>query len=258
MREWILTLPLFLCQNRENEVWDMADRGSKVKGFYMERHNFSKEVKDNEELFLRLEGAKGQEREDIITELLENNMRGVHVVIRRKFKGTAVHICQGYRMTFDELFSVGYEALLSAIKTFDVHRGFKFTTYYYKCIHYYYNKFFERIKIDAGDISMDATVHESNSNVDDKDLTMSHMLRRDEDIAQVVADNSYISSMVSELEKEFKPKYMNVFKANMDGLYTQMELAEQFGMSQAHISRIVRKVQKRAREIRDEWEGVIL
>lgn len=223
-----------------------------VKGLYLEKVE-NAVIKDNEEMFLQLEEAPEEMKPYIVDDLVKNNVRMIHFVIKRRYGAKLVEILNGYRMTYDELFAVGIDTLMRAIDKFDVHLGWKFTTLLGKMLHNAFSKFFDRIKIDPNIDSMDATMYGNRQKEDDKDITLLDQLYSSEDVEDAVTNSSLVALVLQEINKIYsdRPHYVGIYKSYISGITHQETLAKMYGCSQVQVSRVIKKVQATARQIRE-------
>lgn len=210
---------------------------------------------NNEELFIELEMANEEDKPVIVEKLLHNNLGLIHRYLNRRYKSHLNTHCQSYRMTYDELFSMGCETILKAIYRFDLSRGFKFPTLAMKMLSNEYSKYFDRIKgVSPTDTSVDAAVEYGS---DSKPISLLEMLD-DEDNTQGVSDRLFMVELFEHLENKFSSKDMDIFKTHMMGDISQKEIGKEYGISQVQVSRIIRRIQAEARAMRDETSEVMV
>lgn len=223
-------------------------RSRATRGFYIDKIG-QQEIENNEDMFRELQEVEEEEhREVIIERIVVNNLRAIHDVIRRRFGSNTNNILTAYRMSYDDLYSLGYESLVRAIQIYDLSKGYKFVTLLYQMLYNNYNKYFERIKMPKNVLSMETLVYG-----DDDSTTIEDLIRdASEDVAEVVSEFEYVGSILRDLKDVVPDRDLQILLYSATTEMTQSEIGRKFGVSQMQISRIVRRVQETARKIRDK------
>ncbi len=219
--------------------------GASRPGFYLEDIHV-KEIVDSDELFIKLQNANEEDKEEIVTQIFLNNLGVIHHIIsKRIFRQT--HLFNRYRITYDDVFSALSFYLLHAIRRFDIDKGSRFISLAYVSINNGLTNYITRLK-DRDVISLDKPVSEhEDSQLDYKDTLESEELG-----FNGIEDMNAFNSVIKELEKVVSPRDLSITLEYITGDYTQSQLAVKYGVAQMTIGRSVKKVQKMARSLRDE------
>lgn len=223
-----------------------------VRGFYIDKLGQA-EIKNNEEMFRKLaeaiENGTSEDISDIENEIVSNNLRAIHDVIRRRFGSNTNNILTAYRMSYDDLYSLGYESLVRAIQIYDLSKGYKFITLLYQMLYNSYNKYFERIKMPKNVISMESALYENSDNP----ITIEDIISdATEDFSNTIVMSEFTRYLLRELKGRVDPRDLQILMYSVESELTQTEIGKKFGISQMQVSRIVRRVQETARQIRDK------
>jgi RNA polymerase sporulation-specific sigma factor len=173
---------------------------------------------------------------DNLKKVVENNM-GLVGSISKKYSRHS-------RVSYDDIFQVGCIGLMKAARNFDVHKGYKFSTYAYIKIRGEILLFLKkRTKFHIGNaypLSLDY-IQNSSSEID-----------RWADFSQVVPDNfeleEYISMKV-DLEEAISqlPKiYKKIFALKMEG-FKYREIAQITGISEVSVWRYYKNTRRKIR-----------
>ncbi|HEX2925034.1 MAG TPA: sigma-70 family RNA polymerase sigma factor [Ruminiclostridium sp.] len=127
----------------------------------------------------------------------------------------------------EEILAEARMGLWKACITYDVGKGYKFSTYAFRVITNEIGCFMRKQKKYAGTISLDATISE------DENLSIMDMLGYEHDLEA----NLNYEHKSKTLEKY---EYLKLFS---DG-NTQREISQLTGLSQSYISRLIRKERK--------------
>jgi RNA polymerase sigma factor (sigma-70 family) len=214
--------------------------------------NLQVEVVNNEELFLELQNTEDEDvKAELTDKILRNNLRTIHNVIYKRYGSRLAEILQRNRMTYGDLFSIGIELMMKAINKFDLDMGYKFSTLSYTVLHNGYSKYFQRLKTPDSNLSTETPLHTSKSDASEVTLLDTLALESDDNIEKQISEVSFYIALFEELEKKYKPRDMAIIRASLSGQYTQTQIGAKFGITQVQVSRIIRKIQKTARELRD-------
>jgi RNA polymerase sigma factor (sigma-70 family) len=230
-----------------------SNNRKKEVGLYLE--TMQSQVENNEELFLQLENTDDDEQKaEIIDTIFRNNLRAIHSVIYRRYGTRLQDILQRNRMTYGDIYSIGCDTLWRAIDKFDINLGFKFVTLLYKMLHNAFGKYFQRLKTPDSNLSIETPMYNNQSDASEITLLDMITLETEDEISQV-DDMDFFLRIFEELEKECKPKDMMLIRSYLTGEYSQASLGAKFGVSQVQAGRIIKRVQAKAREIRDRISG---
>jgi RNA polymerase sporulation-specific sigma factor len=226
-------------------------------GFYLEETNLRKYTHNNEELFHKLDEADEEIKPEIVSDIIENNLRLIHYIIKKRYP--SIHtLCQSLRVTPDDFFSVGYYALMKAVYTFDITKGFKFATYATRTIHNEFGMFIRKHKRSFMVTSLSEVTYEGDSGAVDSEMTLMDLLAdplatHEEDY--VHQEFGFI--VMDELDRVLKPREMMIFRMYVSGgedHLTQREIADILGISQSYISRLLKKTLDKARKVYNKLE----
>lgn len=222
-----------------------------TRGFYLE--DTQVEIVSNEELFAELETIEDEYlQEQMIERIVKNNLKSIHNIIYRRYGSRLNEILCRNRMTYGDIYSILLEALWRAVRGFDLSKGIKFTTYSYTCMHGDISKYFQRLKTPDTNLSADAPLPGMKEDSDEVSLLDNALMTDEyENVEEHVTNAQFYISLFDELEKVFKPRDMGVIRSYMSGDMTQEEIGQKYGVSQVQISRIIRKIQATARDIRE-------
>lgn len=137
---------------------------------------------------------------------------------------------------------IGYIALCKAAKSYKPDIGYAFTTYAIKCImnEFLYNKRKENGRLhDTYHMSLDKPVAVDSEG---KEITLLDVVPDTTSLEGDVIYSEFINKY-NEYLKTLSDKHRNIILLYHQGL-TQREIADKVGGTQAHISRIIRKVNK--------------
>lgn len=228
----------------------MATKAKKV-GFYLEELPHSKERINNEEKFNQLLDADEYESQEIIQEILVGNLGLIRYVLNKRYGSGLYDLCTKIRVTPDDFFSTGYYALMKAIYTFDISKGYKFATYASMCLHNEYGMFIRSHKRSFAVSSMNEVTYKGDRG-EDSDITLLEMLSYDDEALEEVILEDFGFLVMDELNKVIKPRDMAILRMYIsggdDGM-TQKEISEQLGISQSYVARLIAKTMNKARNI---------
>ena len=143
-----------------------------------------------------------------------------------------------------ELVSVGCVGLIKAVDTYDISRGYEFSTYICKCIDNEIKMFLRKLNKYSGILSLDDVLYGSEK---DDDIKLKDCIKsRDIDMEEeyIEKDLSIIElqllqqsmECLSERDREIVMLYFGFYNNKR---YDQQEIADMFGISQSQTSRII-------------------
>lgn len=230
-----------------------------AKGLYLEsyRHDKVANAQYNRELFSKLEEANGDEKEEIIQEILLSNLRSVHYMLY-KFNNLKQK-CGVFRITYDELFSAGYYGLYKAIRTFDHTKGIQFMTYSSRIIQNEMLMMLRRFKKTEFDFSLSKVVTEGNSS--ESEHTLEEILPdlNSEEGFEWIVKKDLADRILVQLEHSVKHRDFTIYTIYLEDEITHAELGDLFGISQSYISRIIKRCENKCNNIAKRlMEGSLL
>lgn len=168
--------------------------------------------------------------------IINHNIRLVMYEIK-KFSNTSYDL--------SELVSIGLIGLIKSVDTFDMSKGLQFTTYSGRCIDNEILMFLRKNKKYTNNISLDQTIGKDK---DDKELKVYDTLEDiNSDFVKKYEDNeSYkvIRNVINQLPERDKIIVMKHFGFINDKPMTQIEIANELGVTKSYISRVIKKVLK--------------
>ncbi len=206
-------------------------------------------AKDELDNLLKQSQAGSKEAKEKIT---THNIRLVLHEIISKFKN----------VDYDkkDLVSIGAIGLLKAIDTYDISKGYKFSSYATTCIDNEILMFIRKLKGKSNfENNIDSLNRVAMQDKDGNAATLQDQIRDDKDF---VEDNertvtyNIIRKLVNSLPDKDREIIMLYFGFDNDQTYTQREIAHKMNMAQSMVSRIiVRNVEKIGKML--EFIGVI-
>lgn len=155
-----------------------------------------------------------------------------------------------------DLISIGNLGLAKAINTYDLSKGYEFTTYAAKCIDNEILMFLRKLKRKQDVDSLDIPVYQDKEG---SELKLGDILSDDRDLVEDY-ENTEIHEIIREVIKELPNRNREIvmlyFGFYDDRRYSQYEIADKFGISQVQVSRIITKIVKKIGEFL-ESEGLI-
>jgi len=183
--------------------------------------------------------------------LIIHNIRLVLYLVTSKFKN----------VNYDkkDLVSIGNIGLIKAIDSYDLSKGFEFTTYASRCINNEILGFLKKLKKDQSIDSIDSVMF---YNKDGQEMKLEDKLSDDNDLVEDYV-NEETHKIIREVVKELpnnrdKEIIMLYFGFYDDKTYTQKEIADKFNICRAYVSRIVKKVVKKVGKILESKEVIEL
>ncbi len=213
-------------------------------GYYLEYQDAPEFKQDNEELFRKLDLTDEDEKPIVVEEIISNNIRLVHFIMNKRYPNMN-QLCQRIRVTPDEFFSTGMFALMKAVHTFDISKGFKFATYASMVIHNEYGMFIRSHRRYFNEDNLDGVKAEDGEG---KQLTLLDLLVDDNEDLEEIEMKEIGLQLLLEMEKKIKPKDLAILRMYMVG-GNQRAIAEELGLSQSYVSRIVKRAMDQARKI---------
>lgn len=224
-------------------------------GLYLDKIHKSN-ILDNDELFKQLKSCSKKDRPDIVQSIFLNNVSSINVVIHRMFGSRLPNVLNDFRLQYDDVFSIGCEALLSSIESFDPELGFKFSSYSFASIRRCISKFFSRIRnLSPSDVSVDKNYAEVDSGGEEYTLMDLVSVQLHTPMEDGVLNRNYIQFILNELRESSSDRDYMIFSTWLHEEKTQKEVGEAFGVTQTYVSKVVKRVQKKARKIREVVES---
>ena len=203
--------------------------------WFMDGHKLPQPLPRDETFKLIQLATNGSEEARV--KLVTHNIRLVLYIVSNRFSN----------VEYDkkDLVSIGNIGLLKAIDTFDISKGFEFSTYAMKCIDNEILMFLRKIKKHQNIVSMDTIVFHDK---DGSDIKLEDKLSDGSDLVEDHEQNeihSIIRKLVQELPDREKEIVMLHFGFYNDRIYTQEEIADKLNISQSYTSRLIKKTVKK-------------
>lgn len=155
-----------------------------------------------------------------------------------------------------DLVSIGNIGLLKAINTYDLSKGFEFSTYAIRCIDNEILMFLRKLKKNQNVDSIDGVILTAK---DGSEMKLVDKLSDDIDFVEDYENEEthrIIREVVKELPNRDKEIIMLYFGFYDDKIYTHREIADKFNISRSYVTRLINKIVKKVGKIL-ESKGVI-
>lgn len=175
-------------------------------------------------------------------QLIEHNIRLVLYQVTHRFN----------LVKYDkkDLVSIGIIGLIKAVKSYDVTKKIKFSTYAIKCIDNEILMSLRKIKKDKNIDSLDRIIECSNN--DNDKLKLGDILTNELDNVEEKLDKEIIFEFIQQIVKELPEREREIIMLHFgfynDEIHTQQEIAEKYSFSKSYISRIISKTIKKLKE----------
>lgn len=150
---------------------------------------------------------------------------------------------------FDEdMFQVGFIGLLNAIDTFDVSKGYQFSTYAFPIVR---NELLMELRKRRKSVKAEFSL-DDNADIDTgESVPYADMISDGKDYEENVLNSIFIQQIFEGLSSKEKQIFKMFFLENN----TQCEISEELGISQSYISRIIKGMGKTKKKGRKKYEG---
>jgi RNA polymerase sporulation-specific sigma factor len=179
--------------------------------------------------------------------LIINNIRLVRHIINKRIENITT-FCEGFRVTYDDVFSAGIFGLIKAARTFNVNKKVKFATYASKCI---YNEIGIFIRKNIRTLENTNLEVKLKQDVDGNELKLVDILQSFENEIEDLVEVEYSKKLLDKLYNSLKPREREIIKLFFEDELTQKDVAEQLRISQSYISRIITRILKKAKQIHE-------
>lgn len=139
----------------------------------------------------------------------------------------------------DELFSIGVLGLIKAVDTFEIEKGYKFSSYASKYIDTEIFKFLRQIKKHQNLYSMDFEYYDENNNICNlEDLLLDDLnIEKDYEYKELTSIIKILIEELSEKQKEILKLYFGFYNNKR---YTQDQIAKILNLSRPSITRYIK------------------
>lgn len=162
----------------------------------------------------------------------------------------------GLKYNLEECYSVGEEALIKAVKTFDESKGFKFSSYATKCIQYELSNYLrykktEKRKQDDFLISLDEEIDERENTLLD---LISDGTNLEEDIIKS-EKIELLKKIILILEPNDKFMMEHYFELWGNKKMSQAEIAKILNVKQSYVSHRIKRAMRIIKKIMEDKYG---
>lgn len=164
-------------------------------------------------------------------ELLIHNIKLVLHQIKKHFQNIDYYK--------EDLVSIGNIGLIKAIETFDLSKGFEFTTYAAKCINNEILMFLRKMKKDYSMESLEKTISGDNEG---NELKLKDTIEDKSDIVDKYTENELyraIDEIVNDLPEQKREIIKLYFGFYNDTPYEQEKIASMFSITQSGVSKTI-------------------
>ena len=210
---------------------------------YISNNNLFPEplTQDEEQVYLNRLAQGDEEAKNI---LIEKNLRLV------------AHVCKKYASTNveqEDLISIGTIGLIKGIKSFDVKKGARLSTYVSRCIDNEILMYLRSIKKQGAEVYLEDAIGKDK---DDNTVTLKEVLENNEKNIEDEVDLKFkVKRLYEKIKEVLKDREKLIielrFGLNGDKPKTQIQIAEMMGISRSYVSRIETKaIGKLAKEFK--------
>ena len=168
--------------------------------------------------------------------LVERNLRLV-VYIAKKFENTGIGI--------EDLISIGTIGLMKGVNTFNSEKKIKLATYASRCIENEILMYLRRNNKLKSEVSIDEPL---NKDSDGNELLLSDILGTDPDITYRKLEDEVDMRLLKDAIKKLNDREKLILTLRFFNGRTQMEVADEIGISQAQVSRLEKTALKHMRK----------
>ena len=197
------------------------------------------------------------EEERLYLERLHNGDEDARNVLIEKNLRLVAHVCKKYsnsNVDQDDLISIGTIGLIKGINSFNLEKGAKLSTYVSRCIDNEILMHFRATKKLGAEVYLSDPIGKDK---DDNVVTLQEVLENDErSIEDAVDLKMKVKFLYEKMKSVLKDRERTILELRfgLDGHKpkTQIEIAEQMGISRSYVSRIETKaIGKLAKEFKE-------
>ena len=202
------------------------------------------------------EPLTANEERECLRRLKDGDDEARNILIEKNLRLVA-HVCKKYsnsNVDQDDLISIGTIGLIKGINSFDVDKGAKLSTYVSRCIDNEILMHFRSTKKLSSEVFLNEPIGKDK---DDNVVTLQEVLENDERSVEDSVDLKFkIKLLYEKMKSILKDRERTILELRfgLDGNKpkTQIEIAEQMGISRSYVSRIETKaINKLAKEIKE-------
>ena len=202
------------------------------------------------------EPLTADEEKYYITEFEKGNEEAKNMLIEKNLRLVA-HVCKKYSSTKvpqEDLISIGTIGLIKGINSFKPEKGAKLSTYVSRCIDNEILMHFRATKKLNAEVYLNEPIGKDK---DDNVITLQEVLENDERSVEEAVDlKMKVKLLYEKMKSMLKDRERTILELRfgLDGHKpkTQIEIAEQMGISRSYVSRIETKaINKLSKEIKE-------
>ena len=202
------------------------------------------------------EPLSSEEEKKYLQKLSEGDEDARNILIERNLRLVA-HVCKKYsnsNVDQDDLISIGTIGLIKGINSFNVKKGARLSTYVSRCIDNEILMYFRATKKLGAEVYLNDPIGKDK---DDNVVTLQEVLENeDKSVEDSVDLKMKIKVLYEKMKSVLKNRERTILELRfgLDGHKpkTQIEIAEQMGISRSYVSRIETKaINKLSKEFKD-------
>ena len=202
------------------------------------------------------EPLTANEERECLRRLKDGDDEARNILIEKNLRLVA-HVCKKYsnsNVDQDDLISIGTIGLIKGIKSFDVDKGAKLSTYVSRCIDNEILMHFRSTKKLSSEVFLNEPIGKDK---DDNVVTLQEVLENDERSIEDSVDLKFkIKLLYEKMKSILKDRERTILELRfgLDGNKpkTQIEIAHSMGISRSYVSRIETKaISKLAKELKE-------
>lgn len=202
------------------------------------------------------EPLSADEERQYLEKLKDGDDEARNILIERNLRLVA-HVCKKYsnsNVDQDDLISIGTIGLIKGINSFNIEKGARLSTYVSRCIDNEILMHFRATKKLGAEVYLNDSIGKDK---DDNVVTLQEVLENDERSVEDSVDLKFkIKMLYEKMKNVLKDRERTILELRF-GLgghkpKTQIEIAEQMGISRSYVSRIETKaIGKLAKEFKE-------
>lgn len=202
------------------------------------------------------EPLSAEEEQKCIQKLKEGDEEARNILIEKNLRLVA-HVCRKYsnsNVDQDDLISIGTIGLIKGINSFNADKGARLSTYVSRCIDNEILMYFRATKKLGAEVYLNEPIGKDK---DDNVITLQEVLENDDKSVEDSVDlKMKIKVLYEKMKTILKDRERSILELRfgLDGHKpkTQIEIAEQMGISRSYVSRIETKaIYKLSKEIKE-------
>ena len=202
------------------------------------------------------EPLSAEEEQKCIQKLKEGDEEARNILIEKNLRLVA-HVCKKYsnsNVDQDDLISIGTIGLIKGINSFNADKGARLSTYVSRCIDNEILMYFRATKKLGAEVYLNEPIGKDK---DDNVITLQEVLENDDKSVEDSVDlKMKIKVLYEKMKTILKDRERSILELRfgLDGHKpkTQIEIAEQMGISRSYVSRIETKaIHKLSKEIKE-------